>query len=349
MKLRFPFAACCAIASDLSRSPPDLLRNRFEQMYRKMLDGILIGEFVRGTKLELDEKNGAREAPAPAQAGDEFLQEEGRHTIACSNCGQKSASSLKYCGNCGARLDGAAASTEPMQVKGSCEQPCSEGPAGSKRVPAAVVTIGLVAVAAVAVVLYMTMFSPQARADRLYKEGSYVEALELYQSIGQTDKNDDKMSDCRYNMFVSYLMEKGPYETSDSSGNAWTVEGYANGDIKCSLSGAVAGNQYGGLESSWVITIHRGSTTADLNVSEKMKILGQSLSETGSGKIDLPSYTYGKDIVFDTYSNTGTTAGSSLIKSNSGCVSKMIQKGFSGAADWSKTGVTLADLGFESL
>lgn len=195
----------------------------------------------------------------------------------------------------------------------------------------------------------MTMFSPQARADRLYKEGSYVEALELYQSIDQTDKNDDKMSDCRYNMFVSYLMEKGPYETSDSSGNAWTVGGYANGDIKCSLSGAVAGNQYGGLESSWVITIHRGSTTADLNVSEKMKILGQSLSEAGSGKIDLPSYTYGKDIVFDTYSNTGTTAGSSLIKSNSGCVSKMIQKGFSGAANWSKTGVTLADLGFESL
>lgn len=318
-------------------------------MYRKMLDGILIGEFVKGAKLELDEKNGAREAPAPAQAGDKFLQEEGRHTIACPNCGQKSASSLKYCGNCGARLDGAAAPAEPMQVKESRKQSRSEGSTGLKRAPIAVVAIGLVAVVAAAVVLYATMFSPQARADRLYKEGSYAEALELYQSIGQTDKNDDKMSDCRYNMFVSCLMEKGPYETSDSSGNTWTVEGYANGDIKCSLSGAVAGNQYGGLESSWVITIHRGSTTADLSVSEKMKILGQSLSETGSGKIDLTSYTYGKDIVFDAYNNTGTTAGSSLIKSNSGCVSKMIQKGLSGAANWSKTGVTLVDLGFESL
>lgn len=80
-----------------------------------------------------------------------------------------------------------------------------------------------------------------------------------------------------------------------------------------------------------------------------MKILGQSLSETGSGKIDLSSYTYGRDIVFDAYNNTGTTAGSLLIKSNSGCVSKMIQKGLSGAASWSKTGVTLVDLGFEGL
>lgn len=144
-------------------------------------------------------------------------------------------------------------------------------------------------------------------------------------------------------------MENGPYKTSDSSGNTWAVEGYANGDIKCSLSGAVAGNQYGGLESSWVITIRHGSTTADLSASAKMKILGQSLSETGSGKIDLSSYTYGRDIVFDAYNNTGTTAESLLIKSNSGCVSKMIQKGLSGAASWSKTGVTLVDLGFEGL
>ena len=226
--------------------------------------------------------------------GAEFLQEEGRCAIVCSNCGQKSNPSLKYCGKCGARLDDAAVSVESMRSRDSREQSRLGRSTGLKRVPAAVVAIGLVVVMAVAMVLYATILSPQAKADRLYKEGSYAEALELYQSIGQTDKNDVKMSDCWYNMFVSCLMENGPYKTSDSSGNTWAVEGYANGDIKCSLSGAVVGNQYGGLESSWVITIHPGSTTADLNASAKMKILGQSLSETGSGKIDLSSYTYGR-------------------------------------------------------
>lgn len=73
------------------------------------------------------------------------------------------------------------------------------------------------------------------------------------------------------------------------------------------------------------------------------------MSESGSGKIDLPSYYFGKEITLDEYENSGTTAGVSFIKSNSGVVSKMIQKGIRGALAASGADTSLADLGFSGL
>ena len=58
-------------------------------------------------------------------------------------------------------------------------------------------------VAIVAVVLSMTIFSPQTKADKLYEQGSYAEALEAYMAIDDEDKNGAKMSGCRYWMFVN--------------------------------------------------------------------------------------------------------------------------------------------------
>lgn len=199
----------------------------------------------------------------------------------------------------------------------------------------------------IAVILSLTAFSPQAKADRLYKQGSYAEALETYKSIN-SKSNEAKMKDCRYWLFVDYLLAEGPFRTSEG-GVTWTVEGFSNGDIKASVSGDVTGNYNVGMEQSWVVTVHHNETSADFSASEKWKVLYRTMSESGSGKIDLPSYCFGKEITLDEYENSGTTAGVSFIKSNSGVVSKMIQKGIRGALAASGTDTSLADLGFSGL
>jgi hypothetical protein len=218
---------------------------------------------------------------------------------------------------------------------------------GTGRLPV-IAGAAVAVVAIVAVVLSMTVFSPQTKADKLYEQGSYAEALEAYTAIGDEDKNGAKMSDCRYWMFVNWLLAEGPYKTSEGD-NTWTVEGFTNGDIKVSLSGSVSGSTYAGMDDSWVIAIHHGQTSAEFSASCKVKLLSKISNETGSGKIDLPSYTYGKVVTLDDYEASGNFAGSSFIRSNSGAVSMMIQKGLVGALTSSGTGTTLSDLGFTGL
>ena len=241
-------------------------------------------------------------------------------------------------------------SSEEIVVADSKEPVASEATTPKKGVRKMPVIAGAVVavVAIVAVVLSMTVFSPQTKADKLYEQGSYAEALEAYTAIGDEDKNGAKMSDCRYWMFVNWLLAEGPYKTSEGE-VTWTVEGYSNGDIKCSLGGDIAEKSYVGMDEQWTITVHHGETSADLSATCKVKILGRTISESGTGKIDLPSYTYDREITFDDYENTGTTTGASVIKSNSGFVSKMIQKGLLGALTSSGTGATLSDLGFTEL
>lgn len=265
--------------------------------------------------------------------------------IICPKCGTENNPGMKFCGNCSTELGDNAA--QPAPAKGEQKPQPSKSKKSKKGLVIAIV-IAVVAIAAVTAALSMTEFSPQAKADKLYEEGSYAEAMEIYQTLDRSDEIDAKISDCRYNLFVSHLVTDGPYKTTEGEGVTWTVEGYANGDIKCSLQEKYNGGVTAGNEMSYIITIHHGSTTADFSASEKIKILGQSMNESGSGKFDLPSYSYGKDITLDSYSNTGTTAGASMIKSNGSVVSKMIQKGLKGALN-ARGGATLADLGFTNL
>lgn len=264
----------------------------------------------------------------------------------CPKCGTENDPGMKFCGNCGTELGDDVA--RPAPAKGQ-QKPQSSKNKKPKKGFVIAIAIAVAAVAAITAILFMTVLSPQAKADRLYEEGSYAEAMEIYQTLDRSDEIDAKMSDCRYNLFVSHLVADGPYKTTEGESVAWTVEGYANGDIKCSLQQKYNGGVTAGNEMSYIITIHHGSTTADFSASEKIKILGQSMNELGSGKLDLPSYSYGKDVTLDSYSNTGTTAGASMIKSNGGVVTKMIQKGLKGALNARAGGATLSDLGFTNL
>lgn len=266
--------------------------------------------------------------------------------IICSKCGTENDPGMKFCGNCGTELGDDV--TRPAPTKGQ-QEPHSFKSMKPKMGLVIAIVIVIVAIAAITATLFMTVLSPQAKADKLYEEGSYAEAMEIYQTLDRSDEIDAKMSDCRYNLFVNHLFTDGPYKTTEGEGVTWTVEGYANGDIKCSLQEKYNGGVTAGNEMSYIITIHHGSTTADFSASEKIKILSQSMNESGSGKLDLPSYSYGKDITLDSYSNSGTTAGGSLIKSNGSVVTKMIQKGLKGALNARVGGATLSDLGFTNL
>ncbi len=249
-----------------------------------------------------------------------------------------------------AQSDEAESTQEEIVVADSKEPVAPEATAPKKGAGKMPVILGaaIALVAIVAVALSTTAFSPQTKADKLYEQGSYAEALEAYTAIGDEDKNGAKMSDCRYWMFVNWLLAEGPYKTSQGE-VTWTVEGYSNGDIKCSLDGDIAEKSYVGMDEQWTMTVHHSETSADLSATCKVKILGRTINESGTGKIDLPSYAYDREITFDDYENTGTTTGTSVIKSNSGTVSKMIQKGLLGALSASGTGATLSDLGFTGL
>ena len=249
-----------------------------------------------------------------------------------------------------AESDEAESTLEEIVVADSKEPVAPEATTPKKGAGKMPVILGaaIALVAIVAVALSTTAFSPQTKADKLYEQGSYAEALEAYTAIGDEDKNGAKMSGCRYWMFVNWLLAEGPYKTSQGE-VTWTVEGYSNGDIKCSLDGDIAEKSYVGMDEQWTMTVHHSETSADLSATCKVKILGRTINESGTGKIDLPSYAYDREITFDDYENTGTTTGTSVIKSNSGTVSKMIQKGLLGALSASGTGATLSDLGFTGL
>lgn len=217
-----------------------------------------------------------------------------------------------------------------------------------KKKPLLFAIIGaVVIVIVIVIVLAMTVFSPENKADRLFEQESYAEALKIYDSLASSDSIEAKKSQCRYFMFVEYLQAKGPYKTQESD-VGWRIEGYGNGDIKCSVSTNFTEESYVGFQYDIIMTIHYDNTSADLSGSFKMKVLSSIASENASGKLDLPSYTYGKNITWDSYSNTGSTT-NSFLKSNSGTIQKIIQTGLKPALNASGTGATLKDLGFKQL
>ena len=109
--------------------------------------------------------------------------------IICSKCGTENDLGMKFCGNCGTELGDDAA--RPASAKGR------QKPKMGLVIAAA---IAVVAIAAMATALFMMALSPQAKADKLYEEGSYAEAMEIYQTLDHSDGIDAKISDCRYNL-----------------------------------------------------------------------------------------------------------------------------------------------------
>ncbi len=225
-------------------------------------------------------------------------------------------------------------------------------------------------VAALIIAFVLSAFSPQSRADGLYKDGSYAKALKLYQSVNDNDQYADKISNCRYQLFLSYLLKgaytynnkrenPGDYDYASSSEDDYTVtvKGSPNGDITCIYIDHYKfyyGSEYSYHQktATWTLTIHLDKTDAALSASAYSSKSGYvEFSERGSGKLKLSSYTYDTKPTYDDYSTDCNTTFDSIIKGDyaDADIAKMIKEGLAPALEASGTGATLADLGFTNL
>lgn len=211
-----------------------------------------------------------------------------------------------------------------------------------KRKPHVKILVGVLC----AVVLGLIVVLPSILTNVLLGSNNYSAALRIAKSIPWVSDRKEIISECRYGLFSDYLVKNGDYSTGGSP--EWKVVGYDNGDIVCTVDGNTTESLYASAQVSLVLTIHRGESTADLTGSSKVRILNQTVEENASGRLNLSSYNYGDEVVWDSYSNTGTAAGT-LLKKNGGMLEKIIRNGLAGALTESGTGATLADLGFANL
>ncbi len=219
-------------------------------------------------------------------------------------------------------------------------------------------------VAALIIAFVLSAFSPQSRADGLYKDGSYAEALKLYQSVNDNDQYADKISNCRYQLFLNYLLKSTYRDKWESTENTesndarafYTVEGSSNGDITCSYIWYFEDSSdrwtYETTDK-WTLTIHFGKTDADFSASYLLRTYRGDFNEEGSGKLKLSSYTYDTKPTYDDYdySTSGNETYDSEIKGYHADrdIARMIKEGLAPALEASGTGATLADLGFTNL
>lgn len=192
----------------------------------------------------------------------------------------------------------------------------------------------------------------ESKADNLFDEGSYQEALEIYESLESSDEINSKESDCRYWLFSEYVREKGGV-TKNYSGKYYkvSVEARENGDLKCRYESDIsAGSSSMLTELALSISYHQ--TEAELQGRANTNIGYASLSEKGTGVLDLGTYSLGSQVKWDDYSAGGmrvdghaTTSGKGGISNNSSDLRNLIS-GVKDILAESGTNATLSDLGF---
>lgn len=193
----------------------------------------------------------------------------------------------------------------------------------------------------------------ESKADRLFDEGSYREALELYESLEPSDEISLKEADCRFWLFVEYAREKGGV-TKDYPGKNYkvSVEARQDGNLKCRYESDLSVSSSGMLvELDLSISYHQAE--AELQGRANTNIGYASLGEKGTGVLDLGTYSLGSQVKWDDYSASGmridghaTTSGKGLISDNSSDVRSLVS-GIKDILIESGTSATLSDLGFE--
>lgn len=228
-----------------------------------------------------------------------------------------------------------------IQAPGAHTESSAEATSPKRKPP-----VKILACVLCAIVLGLAIVLPSILTNALISSGNYSSALQIAESVPWVTGRKEKMSECHYGLFLGYLVENGGY--SIGSEPEWKVVGYEGGDIVCTVDVNSSESLYASSQVSLVLTIHRGQSTADLTGSSKVRVLYQTIEETASGRLNLSSYSYGDEVAWDNYSNTGTAAGT-MLKKNGGMLEKIIETGLQGALTESGTGATLADLGFKSL
>ena len=223
-----------------------------------------------------------------------------------------------------------------------------------------------VGAAALGVALVCCMFgcgsSELQKANDLYEEGSYREALEAYEALDDLDEDTmAKMSDCRFWMFVEKIRSEKKIETShtESGSNTMTntvIEARESGEIVLSYeqwhtpSGAWTNTKY-------TMSIPYQQSEAKVTGYCKMMNSGAEAEQTAQGMLDIGLYDKGDDIDWESttdaaYGKSGLTGETSLginvLNYNSAAFSLMIED-LQNTMSSSGTGITMKDIGFDNL
>lgn len=218
-----------------------------------------------------------------------------------------------------------------------------------------------VSAAILAVVLSACGQSELQQADELYDEGSYREALEIYESLGGSDGGDveEKIVDCKRWLFVDYARDRGEIKTDHTVSDSSTLENTKvvardTGDIE------VFYERWDTPFGTWTntkyeIVIPYEGSEAEVTGYCMLSNSGARAEQNGTGTLDMGLYTAGDDVDWDDYDDTATTRsgllgetslGVNVLNFNGNQIELMLND-LSDVLAKSGTGLTLKDLGFE--
>ncbi len=214
-------------------------------------------------------------------------------------------------------------------------------------------------------------------ANELYEEGSYQEALAIYESIENPDEDTiSKMDDCKWWEFVNYV--RNSKEITINGTKQPVSDTLIEFTITASQDGSVSVERFtqkastaSVIESKLTVSIPFQASVADVSGEYEEEgfgadygmVAGMSLRfepsnflQQAEGKLDMALYTYGDEIEWETDTNqyqegsqpTTTNMGRDELDNNKDAFADTI-KALGEAMTDSNTGCTLKIAGFDKL
>lgn len=200
------------------------------------------------------------------------------------------------------------------------------------------------------------------QADELYEQGSYSEALEIYESLGSQvdEETQEKIKDCNFWLFIDYVRSHGKIKTSHTVDGSSTmtdtvIEARESGEI------IVSYEQWDTPSGTWTNTQYTFSIPYKASEAEvtgycKISNSGAIAEQKASGVLDLGTYKQGDNVKLeitsdDARSRSGlinTSLGLDMFAYNSSIFEIMITDLQTAISD-SGVDLTIEALGFKKM
>lgn len=198
----------------------------------------------------------------------------------------------------------------------------------------------------------------EAEADELMEQKEYQAALEIYEELDYSDETEQKMSECRFWLFVEYIRAQGGLTVQIESNNPDSLRCYTN--IAAHTNGTVDVKYHEETfseESQIASTVEMSfsvpypSPDAEANGNYSIISWQAKGEQTYKGAFDIGMYKEGDSIEWDEVTDEArsgllsSSLGIEVLKFNSAYLAEMISA-LKKTMQQSGTGCTLQDLGF---
>lgn len=207
--------------------------------------------------------------------------------------------------------------------------------------------------------------SPTEKANSLFEEGKYREALEEYQKIDPDKLSDEEASnfnECRFYAFIDHIRDKGKLIEKRKINNL---------DANCTITAKESGEIEVSIETSdkstatrsttnivFTMTIPHGNKTASVVEAMDMTLSGSTVSASleYEGEFDIGTYKLGDSVTLkktrDNVSGFAAISDRSLggsSTSQNATYVKCAVEALKSAAEKSDTGCTMSIIGFDKI